>query len=264
VSQRPARSSDERIVEALRIFKDADSVELKLTVPDTDQYSAIGALEMDVLDAVFRQVVFFDTPDLRLTNAGVVVRARRTRKGGDATVKLRPVVPADLPRKLRRSRNFTIEVDVMPGGLVCSGSLKGKVDNGDVARVIAGERPIRKLFAPEQRSIFKDHAPTDLDLDSLMPFGPINVAKLKVSIEALREHVVAAELWFYPDGSRILELSTRCARDEAFQVLVEARALLAHRGISLTGAQQTKTRRALEYFSHLHPPARKPPTARAS
>ena len=80
----------------------------------------------------------------------------------------------------------------------------------------------------------------------------------------LGEHEVAAELWFYPDGSRILELSTRCARDEAFQVLAETRGLLAQRGISLTGAQQTKTRRALEYFSHLHPPARKTSTPRAS
>ena len=47
-------------------------------------------LDMDVLKAEIRQVVFFDTPDLRLSRAGVIVRARRTRKGGDAVIKLRP------------------------------------------------------------------------------------------------------------------------------------------------------------------------------
>src|SRR5262245_43164825 len=94
---------DERILEALNLFKGADSVELKLTVTDSDQYSAITALDMDVLEAEFRQVIFFDTPDLKLSQSGMVVRARRVRKGGDTAVKLRPVAPADLPTKLRRS-----------------------------------------------------------------------------------------------------------------------------------------------------------------
>ena len=57
---------DERVVKALNLFKDADSVELKLTVPDTDRRSAIGALDLDVIDAKLRQVAFFDTPNLKL------------------------------------------------------------------------------------------------------------------------------------------------------------------------------------------------------
>ena len=44
-------------------MKGADSVELKLTVPDSDQRSAIEALGMDVLGAQARLVSFFDTPD---------------------------------------------------------------------------------------------------------------------------------------------------------------------------------------------------------
>ena len=34
-------------------------------------------------------------------------------------------------------------------------------------------------------------------------------------------------MWLYPDGSRVLELSTRCATNEAFQVAAESRAFLA-------------------------------------
>ena len=60
------------------------------------------------------------------------------------------------------------------------------------------------------------------------------------------------ELWLYPDGSRILELSTKCAPSETFQVAVETRAFLSERGITPTGGQQTKTRKALEFFSK-HP-----------
>ena len=55
------------------------------------------ALGIDPLDAQIRQVFFFDTPDLGLDKAGLVVRARRTQgKGDDSVVKLRPVVPSEL------------------------------------------------------------------------------------------------------------------------------------------------------------------------
>ena len=43
---------------------------------------------MDPLQAHIRQVVFFDTPELTLSKAGVVVRARRIQGGeGDTVIK---------------------------------------------------------------------------------------------------------------------------------------------------------------------------------
>jgi hypothetical protein len=61
---------------------------------------------------------------------------------------------------------------------------------------------------------------------------------------------MVVELWLYPDGARILELSTKCAPAEAFQVAAEGRAFLAERNIGIDGdAQTTKTRKALEFFS---------------
>jgi hypothetical protein len=245
------QTTDGQIAKALDLLKDADSVELKLTVPDSDHRSAIMALDMDVLDAEFRQVVFFDTPDLKLSRNGMVVRARRMRRGGDSVVKLRPVIAAKLPAELRQSSGFNIEVDAMPGNMICSGSLKGKADNSHVKLVLQSKRPVRKLFSQDQRRLYKTHAPSGLALDSLVPFGPINVAKLKFIPEKFKRFLVA-EVWFYPDASRILELSTKCAPHEAFQVLAELRAFLIQRGIRLTGQQETKTRRALEYFSSLH------------
>ena len=57
-----------------------------------------------------------------------------------------------------------------------------------------------------------------------------------------------AELWFYPDGTRILELSVKCMPDEAFNLAVATRTVLTRHGITLSGEQQTKTRKALRYF----------------
>jgi hypothetical protein len=245
---RAGRLTAAQIAEALELAKDADSVELKLTVPDTDQRSAIMALGMDPLEAEIRQIIFFDTPDLQLDKAGVVVRARRIRKGGDATMKLRPVVPTELPGKLRRSPNFGVEVDAIPGAFVCSGSLKSKADNERIRQVVAGERAIRKLFSPEQRRLYAQRAPDGIGLDALVPLGPVNVIKLKFSPTGFARRLVA-ELWSFPDMTRVLELSTKCAPAETIRIVGEARAFLTERGVDLTGEQATKTRKALAYFA---------------
>jgi len=244
--------TEEKIVEVLSLLKNSDGVELKVTVPDGDRQSAVQELDLDVLDCDLRHVIFFDTHDLQLSRAGVVVRARRARKGGDSVVKLRPVVPAELPRWLCRADGFRIELDAMPGAFVCSGSLKQRVSNTDVKEVVQGKRPIRKLFSREQRAFYVEHAPTGLDLDALTPFGPINVAKTKFQLAKAIGRQAVAELWFFPDGTRILELSMKCTPDEAFQLAVATRTALTRRGITLTGEQQTKTRKALQYFSRLH------------
>ena len=64
-----------------------------------------------------------------------------------------------------------------------------------------------------------------------------------------RSGPLVGEAWFYPDGSRVLELSTRCATGEAFQVATETRAFLAGHGVDLSGEQETKTNKALAYFA---------------
>jgi hypothetical protein len=248
-TRKPARLSDEDLVRLLDLAKRSDSVELKLTVPASGQRAAVNALGLDPLEAQIRQVFFFDTPELALYEAGVVVRARRIQaKGGDSVVKLRPIDPDDLPDHLRNSPNLVVEVDAMPGGYVCSAAFKGKVDSDAVREAAAARRPIRKLLRKEQRRFFAEHAPAGVELDSLAVLGPVFVLKATFFPEELaRRHV--AEVWLYPDGSRILELSTKCSAGDAFQVAAESRAYLSSKGIDLLGEQQTKTKAALTFFS---------------
>jgi hypothetical protein len=230
-------------------IKDSDSVELKLTVPESHQRSTMLSLGMDPLEAQIRQVVFFDTPELTLSEHGVVVRARRVQgKGDDSAVKLRPVIPTELPAKLRRSASFRVEVDALPGGFVCSAALKGALAPTDVRAALAGKLAVRKLFSKEQKAFYTEHAPEGIGLDDLSMLGPIFVLKLRFTPPELARRLVA-EMWLYPDGSRILELSTRCLTGEAFQAAAETRAFLYQHGVDLSGEQQTKTRKALEYFA---------------
>jgi len=241
--------SDEELGQLLELLHEADSTELKLTLPEAEQRSAVAALGMDPLDAQIRQVYFFDTPDLALDAAGVVVRARRIQdRAHDSVVKLRPVVPDELPDRLRESKNLVVEVDAMPGGYVCSAAMKGKVGPQDVRAAVAEKLPIRKLFSKEQRAFYAASAPEAPELDDLSVLGPIFVLKLKFSPEGYDRRLVA-EVWLYPNGTRILELSTKCTPSEAFDVAAESRAYLARHGVNLEGEQQTKTKTALEFFA---------------
>jgi hypothetical protein len=242
------------MVKVMGLLKGADSVELKVTVPVTAHRGTIGSLPMDPVEAQPRQVFFFDTPDLTLDAAGVVVRARRVQGGrGDTVVKLRPVDPSSLPADLRRAAAFNVEVDVMPGGFVCSASYKGRSTGQEIRDAVSGAVPLRKIFSKEQRAFYAQHAPAGIDFDVLMPLGPTFILKATFSAPlsgtpGVPEQPMVAEMWLYPDGSRILELSTKCRPVEAFQVALELRAYLAGHGVALGGGQTTKTRAALDYY----------------
>ena len=236
----------------MALIKGSDSVELKVTVPAAEHRATVAGLPMDPVEAQPRQVYFFDTPDLALNKAGVVVRARRIQGGrGDTVIKLRPVVPEELPPDLRRSAAFNVEVDVLPGGFVCSGSLKGRCTGIEVRDAVAGRMPLHKIYSKEQRAFYELHAPKG-STRSLVPLGPTFVLKAgfrtAISPPPAESRLIATEMWLYPDGSRIFELSTRCLPAEAFEVGRGAQAYLLGQGVTLSGLQQPKTKAALEFF----------------
>src|SRR3954471_360737 len=240
--------TDDELLDMLALMGGSDSVELKLTVPEGHQRSALEALGLDPLEAQVRLVHFYDTPDLKLNKAGVVVRARRVQgRGDDTVVKLRPVVPSELPDDLREQPGFFVEVDAMPGKYVCSASLKGMARRATVREVAQGAKPIRKLFGKEQRAFYAEHAPAGIALDDLTLLGPIFVLKMKGTPQGFARKLVV-ELWLSPDASRILEISTKCAPREAFDTAAHARAFLSERGIRRVGGQATKTSKALDFF----------------
>lgn len=249
-----ARLSNADLAEIMRLLRGVDSVELKTTIPVGAHRATVLGLPLDPVEAQPRQVFFFDTPDLALDAAGVVVRARRIQGGrGDTVVKLRPAEPSALPAEVRRSAAFNVELDALPGGFVCSASFKGKSSGLEIRDVVNGAMPLRKLLAKEQRAFYAQHAPSDIDLDALIPLGPIFLLKAVFGVDlsgqpgALEQRMVA-ELWLYPDGSRILELSTKCLPSEAFQIAMEMRTYLGERGVPVIGGQQTKTRAAMAFF----------------
>ena len=240
--------STEDTARILKLLKDTGSVELKLSVPAEGHRAAIRSLGLDPVEAQPRQAYFFDTADLALSRAGLIVRARRFQGGrADTVIKRRPVNPASIDPRLRRSGSFKIELDAMPGGYVCSASFKGTCTGKDVLDVTSGAAPLRSLFSSEQLAFYDEHAPKRIKMESLLCLGPIFLLRSKHDPKDFDRRVVV-EMWLYPDGSRILEVSTKCLPEEGFQVGAEFRAFLAGCGIEVGASQESKTKAALRFF----------------
>lgn len=241
--------SAEDVRKLLHVIKNSKSIEIKVSVPMKAHFGLGKAFGFDPVEAEPRQVYFFDTADQTLNRAGLIVRARRRQGGGgDTVIKLRPVDPATIDAELRRSEDFKIEVDAMPGGtFVCSASYKGASTGQEVRDVVEGRKPIRSLFSKEQLAFYKAHAPRNINLDRLLIQGPILLLRVKHKAKEFPRGITV-ELWLWPDGKHILEISTKSAPAEAFQAAVEFRQYLEDHGIDLSAPQETKTRTAMDKF----------------
>jgi hypothetical protein len=241
--------SAEDMKKLLHLIKNSKSIEIKVSVPMKSHFGIAKTFGFDPVEAEPRQVYFFDTADHTLNRAGLIVRARRRQGGrGDTVVKLRPVDPATLDAKLRRSEDFKIEVDAMPDGtFVCSGSYKGASTGQEVRDVAEGRKPIRSLFSKGQLAFYAAHAPRNINLDRLLIQGPILLLRAKHQAKEFPRGITV-ELWLWPDGKHIIEISTKSLPAEAFQAGVEFRHYLESHGIDLDAPQETKTRTAMDKF----------------
>ena len=248
---------DDELDRLLLLSREADRIELKLTVPESAHDATCAALGVDFAGVPADQVYYLDTEDRALYRHGVVVRVRDVNDGsGDSVIKLRPVSPDGIPAGLRQSKRFVVEVDGMPGSYVCSGALKAHLGAHDVQRTITQGRPLHELFTKPQLRLLASHLPGQVGIDDLVIFGPVDARRRKLVLDGF-DGTLLVEQWTFPDGSRILELSTRCPPDATLRVAAQMAAVLHAYGVDLTGPQRTKTLATLDFFSTL--PA--PPTA---
>ena len=137
----------------------------------------------------------------------------------------------------------------MPGNYVCSGAMRRRLDPDEVDRTIRKGRPLSGLFSGPQRELFTAYAPPGTDLDDLLVFGPVTVRRGKIR-PAGWHRPLTIEQWTYPDGSRLLELSTRATAGKAESVVADFAAVLRRCHIDIELPQRTKTRATLSYFTH--------------
>ena len=174
--------ADSELPRLLELIKGADSVELKLSVPDAHA-------PLRDRGARTRPARRPDTPGGLLRHAGPPAQPRRRRGPGPPGPEARRTRSSSCVRSCptscgeqRRSPGFGVEVDAMPGGFVCSASLKATLGRRPVKRS-PGSGP--RSCSPRSSGPSTPHAPDGLELDDLSVLGPIIVLKLKFAPKEL-------------------------------------------------------------------------------
>lgn len=226
-----------------------NAVEIKFTVrPDQELY-AVRALNLEFSKAQQRQIYFVDSAQLELYDQGLIMRARTKGSGDDdSTVKVRPVEPGTITGDWQSLAGFKIEADIVGDKVIRSASLSALQKQGEIPDAADGKRPIDKLFSQDQERFARIHAVVTPEYPQLRLLGPVEVLRWKITDKRL-PYEMTVEEWRLPDATDLLEISIKVAPEEEQEAVAAFQAYLRGLNLDLAGAQQTKTRMALEYFA---------------
>ncbi|MBD9373797.1 hypothetical protein IB238_14305 [Rhizobium sp. ARZ01] len=226
-----------------------DAVEIKITIRPDQELLAERAMEVNEDTAEVRLIYFYDTLDLQLFDAGVVLRGRLVKgDDDDSTVKIRPVDAASISDDWRQLDDFKLEADWVGDGAVCSASLTAPQKRDEIEEVAKGKRAIGKLFNGDQERFLGAFHKNPVKFGELRVLGPIRVLRWKPEQKTF-PHELTLEEWRLPNGDDLVEVSIKAPPDEADQARKDFDTHLRKLGLDPEGAQETKTRAALEYFA---------------
>lgn len=172
-----------------------DAVEIKCTIRPDHELRAERAMQVDEDTADVRLVYFYDTPDLDLFKAGVVLRARLVKgDADDSTVKFRPVEPASIARDWQRWKGFKLEADWVGDHVVCSASLTDLQKRDEIDEVAKGKRAVGKLFTSDQERFLREFHKSLLGFGKLRVMGPIRVLRWKPKHETFPHELTLEEV----------------------------------------------------------------------
>ena len=228
---------------------DMDVVEIKVTIRPDQELRALRTIEIDEDTAEVRIVYFYDTPQLTLFDAGVALRARLVKGADDdSTVKIRPVVAANIPNEWKQLKGFKLEADCVGERVACSASLTVLQKSDEINDVAKGKRPIEKLFSKNQERFLAEFYKGTVDFEKLCVLGPIRVLRWKVKQKGFA-HQLTVEEWRLPNGDDLVEVSIKTPTNDAAQAQIDFDKHLRTLGLDPQGAQETKTRTALQFFA---------------
>jgi hypothetical protein len=233
----------------LQIDPAIGAIEIKITARAADENAVRAALDAADIEPQARQIWFYDTPELDLFEAGLVLRARRISGGADdSTVKLRPVEPETIAAHWKKTPGFEIELDLVGADAICSAKLSVDQSRGEIDDVASGRRPIRSLFSKQQERLIAEYRPDGVRWADLSAFGPVAVRKWQFTPRDF-DYEATVEEWVLPDQSDLVEISIKAAPGEAAVASEGFMDQLRRRGLDTEGDQLTKTRSALRYFT---------------
>jgi hypothetical protein len=224
-----------------------ERAEIKLLVQRDKVPEAMAALNLTGPANKHYQIYFVDTADFRLNQAGLILRLRDKGKGEtETTVKfrpgdpLKPIDPEWLP-KLEREREWLVGK-----GENLSYSLEQEIPGTELLRKPADN--LDALFSAEQKAFFKLVMNEEFDPATLKVFGPIAAETWEWEEPAVRDKEVSAERWKLGD-KQVFELSRKTKPDDLQKKAEKFEKAFRDKGIAVDPDPESKTRKALEYYS---------------
>jgi adenylate cyclase class IV len=226
-----------------------DEVEIKVTIRPDHELKATRAMQLHEHGAEVRVIYFYDTPNLELFDAGIVLRARQlSGDDDDSTVKFRRAAIGSIDASWKLFEGFKLEADCVGDEVIHSASLTVLQRRDEIDDVAEHKRPIEKLFSREQERFLGQFYPGRVDFGGLQVLGPIRVLRWQLQHSDF-PHELTVEEWRLPDGDDLVEVSIKAAAEQAADARREFEEHLNALGLDPQGNQETKTRTALKFFT---------------
>jgi hypothetical protein len=227
---------------------DDEKAEIKLLVAPAGIDKAMKALPLASLKPKHYRVYFADTKDLRLIDRGVILRLRDKGKKDpetETTVKFRPddqskAPDLKLPKEPKKETEWLIKK-----GQNVSYSLKNEIKGTEVLE--NPDKNLNTLFSEEQKAFFELIMGEKFDSSNLRVFGPIPADVWEWQDPDVGGEV-SAELWKLGEG-QIFELSRKTEPDGLKKKAEDFEKAFQNKGLAVDPDPESKTRKALEYYS---------------
>ncbi len=195
--------------------------EIKAMLAPAALDALLGVLHQRRADARQRTIVFYDTPDMALTAAGITLRVRRRAQGeAEATVKIHDMRQADATASQLQHAGFSCEADVNGErhASTCAFSTTSPIAAADSV-LRDHSAAVSTLFSSSQHKFLSRSGMPRLAREVTWPmlsaFGPIAALEWTAPAPYDRALTMAIELWQLADGTQLLELSMRVRDAEA-------------------------------------------------
>jgi hypothetical protein len=208
-----------------------DKVEFKFTALEADEGRVAAFLLGHPVEQ--REVYFYDTRQLVLSERGVILRGRVTDGAGATTVKLRPVEREVAVAAHERDEKVRIELDVVGA----DGTWSAKRDRDDVDPDAIAAGTWDELFSAKQQLLSGE-----VEFAELAVLGPI--AARVWEIEGVLPFKLAAEEWSVGE-LHFIELSVKVDAADAAVARTTFRRFLGALVTNVEGDRSRKTERVL-------------------
>lgn len=181
------------------------------------------------------EVWYFETAGRDMFESGVVLRLRRTEKGGDLTMKVADQDCRSLDPALLQEGKGKCEFDLHGADFKGAVSLTRRLDQAATKSLLDGRLPLSEALSPAQVGYLREKTSAWPLPAGIAPRGPVWIDAYRAEGKGY-----LVEMWRLPGGQRYVEISQKTAYADALRLRAALEAELAPAGVALCPDQASQ------------------------